>query len=56
MLSDDVLDIVWGVRAKGDLQALGALLALCGEAVLVFAIDLGGFLAVADEVDDWVGL
>jgi hypothetical protein len=56
MLRDDVLNVIRAVRAKGDLQALGALFALRGEAVLVFAVDLWGLLAVADEVDDWVGL
>jgi hypothetical protein len=56
MLSDDVFDVVLAGFAECDLQAMCALFALCREAVLVFAVDLGWLLTVADEVDYWIGL
>jgi len=48
MLGDDVFDVVLAGFVECDLQALCAFFALRGEAVLVFAVDLGGLLAVAD--------
>jgi hypothetical protein len=54
MLSNDVLDIIRTLLSERLPKALSTFFALSREAVNVFAVDLWGLLAVADEVDDWM--
>jgi hypothetical protein len=56
MLSDDTLDIIWTVLAKGHFEALCTFFTLCREAILVFAVNFWGLLAMADEINNGVSL